>query len=122
MPQKTDLVDITRAGNLADVIKKIAELVRKSLFRLRTLPDVPFSVIASASSEPGTELQLRCDLIRLWNEVGETTGIQTNQGMTVNRITNHEYYCKVRRADRFPSLNTESVAYRVDLDRLRGNR
>ncbi len=61
------------------------------------------------------------DLIFVYgNSDGETSGIRTPQGVNVNRISNHEYYCKLGESfNRFLSLNTaDGFAYRVDL-RLR---
>ena len=123
--KKVDLVDIMlELSTLADVIiENSLELVRKSLFEIYGIPaDDAFSVIALGKLG-AEELNFSSDVDLIFvygTEVGETTGIQTKQGMTVNRITNHEYYCKVgEELTRFLSLNTESgFAYRVDL-RLR---
>jgi glutamate-ammonia-ligase adenylyltransferase len=53
-------------------------------------------------------------------EIGETSGVLNSQGMRTNRISNHEYYCKIgEELSRFLSQNTDAgFVYRVDL-RLR---
>ena len=123
--KKADLLDITlELSALADVIiENSLELVRCSLSEVYGAPaDDAFSVIALGKLG-AEELNFSSDVDLIFvygTEVGETTGIQTNQGVTVNRISNHEYYCKVgEELTRFLSLNTESgFAFRVDL-RLR---
>ncbi|MDH4233068.1 MAG: bifunctional [glutamate--ammonia ligase]-adenylyl-L-tyrosine phosphorylase/[glutamate--ammonia-ligase] adenylyltransferase [Nitrospirota bacterium] len=123
--KKADIVDIMlEISSLADVIiENSLELVRKSLTEIYGAPqDDAFSVIALGKLG-AEELNFSSDVDLIFvygTEVGETAGAQTNQGVTVNRITNHEYYCKVgEELTRFLSLNTESgFAYRVDL-RLR---
>lgn len=123
--KKADLVDIMlEISALAEVIiENSLELVRRSLSEIYGVPaNDAFSVIALGKLG-GEELNFSSDIDLIFvygTEIGETTGIPTNQGLTVNRITNHEYYCKVgEELTRFLSLNTESgFAYRVDL-RLR---
>jgi glutamate-ammonia-ligase adenylyltransferase len=120
--KKADLVDIMlEMSNLADVIiEHSLELVRSSLSEIYGVPaDDAFSVIALGKLG-AEELNYSSDVDLIFvygTEVGETTGIQTNQGITVNRISNHEYYCKVgEELTRFLSSNTETgFAYRVDL-------
>jgi glutamate-ammonia-ligase adenylyltransferase len=60
------------------------------------------------------------DIIFVYREEGETSGISTIHGMTINKISACEYYTKlVEEYTRFLSANTEDgFAYRVDL-RLR---
>ncbi|MCL4536350.1 MAG: bifunctional [glutamate--ammonia ligase]-adenylyl-L-tyrosine phosphorylase/[glutamate--ammonia-ligase] adenylyltransferase [Nitrospirae bacterium] len=60
------------------------------------------------------------DIIFVYREEGETTGISTIHGVTMNKISAFEYYTKlVEEYTRFLSANTEDgFAYRVDL-RLR---
>ncbi|MFZ6007998.1 MAG: bifunctional [glutamate--ammonia ligase]-adenylyl-L-tyrosine phosphorylase/[glutamate--ammonia-ligase] adenylyltransferase [Nitrospirota bacterium] len=60
------------------------------------------------------------DIIFVYKEEGETSGISTIHGMTINKISAFEYYTKlVEEYTRFLSANTEDgFAYRVDL-RLR---
>jgi glutamate-ammonia-ligase adenylyltransferase len=123
--KKADLVDaMLELSDLADVIIEYSlELVRRSLSEIYGSPaDDAFTVVALGKLG-AEELNFSSDVDLIFvygTEKGETTGIKTNQGMTVNRITNHEYYCKVgEELTRFLSLNTESgFAYRVDL-RLR---
>lgn len=123
--KKADLVDVTlELSGLAEVIiEHSLKLVRRSLSEIYGVPaEDAFSVIALGKLG-GEELNFSSDVDLIFvygTEIGETSGIQTKQGITVNRITNHEYYCKVgEELTRFLSLNTESgFAYRVDL-RLR---
>jgi len=60
------------------------------------------------------------DIIFVYREEGETSGISTIQGVTMNKISAFEYYTKfVEEYTRFLSANTEDgFVYRVDL-RLR---
>jgi glutamate-ammonia-ligase adenylyltransferase len=60
------------------------------------------------------------DIIFVYREEGETSGISAIHGMTINKISAFEYYTKlVEEYTRFLSSNTEDgFAYRVDL-RLR---
>lgn len=123
--KKADLVDIMlEISALAEVIiENSLKLVRSSLEEVYGVPaDDAFSVIALGKLG-AEELNFSSDIDLIFvygTEVGETTGIQTAQGIIANRLTNHEYYCKVgEELTRFLSLNTESgFAYRVDL-RLR---
>ena len=123
--KKADLVDIMlEISSLADVIiENSLELVKKSLTEIYGAPqDDAFSVIALGKLG-AEELNFSSDVDLIFvygTEVGETAGAQANYGVAANRITNHEYYCKVgEELTRFLSLNTESgFAYRVDL-RLR---
>ncbi len=123
--KKADLVDIMiELSALADVIiENSLTLVRGVLSGIYGSPaNDAFSVIALGKLG-AEELNFSSDVDLIFvygTEIGETTGIATSQGVTVNRITNHEFYCKVgEELVRFLSLNTESgFAYRVDL-RLR---
>ena len=60
------------------------------------------------------------DIIFVYRDEGETTGITTVQGVTINKITALEYYSEVvEEYTRFLSANTgDGFAYRIDL-RLR---
>jgi|Deesub1362A_J573_1020465.scaffolds.fasta_scaffold00087_72 glutamate-ammonia-ligase adenylyltransferase len=61
------------------------------------------------------------DLIAVYgSEQGQTSGVLSPAGIRLNRISNHEFYCKViEMFTRLLSSNTEDgIAYRVDL-RLR---
>jgi [glutamine synthetase] adenylyltransferase / [glutamine synthetase]-adenylyl-L-tyrosine phosphorylase len=123
--KKAELVDVMlELSALADVIiDNSLALVRGFLSEIYGAPaDDAFSVIALGKLG-AEELNFSSDVDLIFvygTEIGETTGIETSQGITVNRITNHEYYCKVgEELTRFMALNTESgFAYRVDL-RLR---
>jgi glutamate-ammonia-ligase adenylyltransferase len=123
--KKADLVDIMlEISSLADVIiENSLELVKKSLTEIYGAPrDDAFSVIALGKLG-AEELNFSSDVDLIFvygTEVGETAGAKAPHGVAVNRITNHEFYCKVgEELTRFLSLNTDSgFAYRVDL-RLR---
>ncbi len=61
------------------------------------------------------------DIIAVYgNSEGKTSGVLAPSGVRVNRITNHEFYCKViELLNKFLSIPTEDgIVYRVDL-RLR---
>jgi [glutamine synthetase] adenylyltransferase / [glutamine synthetase]-adenylyl-L-tyrosine phosphorylase len=123
--RKADLVDIMlELSSLADVIiESSLDLVRTSLTRIYGLPaNDAFSVIALGKLG-AEELNYSSDVDLIFvygTEIGETAGIGSGQGTVINRITNHEYYCKLgEELTRFLSSNTETgFAYRVDL-RLR---
>ncbi len=123
--KKADLVDtMLEMSNLADVvIENSLDVVRKSVSDTYGTPaDDAFSVI-SLGKLGGEELNFSSDVDLIFaygTETGETTGVRTNQGITKNKISNHEYYCKIgEELTRFLSLNTDAgFAYRVDL-RLR---
>jgi glutamate-ammonia-ligase adenylyltransferase len=123
--KKADLVEsMLELSTLADVITdRSLERVRRSLSEVYGVPQEEAFAVIALGKLGAEELNFSSDIDLIFvygTEVGETSGIQTNQGMTVNRITNHEYYCKVgEELTRFLSLNTESgFAYRIDL-RLR---
>lgn len=123
--KKTDLVDVMyELSALADVVlENSLAIVRGSMRETYGVPSVDaFSVIALGKLG-GEELNFSSDIDLIYvygTELGETGGVLTGQGMKVNRISSHEYYCKVGETlTRFLSLNTgEGFAYRVDL-RLR---
>jgi [glutamine synthetase] adenylyltransferase / [glutamine synthetase]-adenylyl-L-tyrosine phosphorylase len=123
--RKADLVDLMlELSLLADaIIQSSLELVQASLCRTYGQPaDDAFSIIALGKLG-AEELNYSSDVDLIFvygTEIGETTGIESGQGITINRITNHEYYCKLGgELTRFLSSNTEDgFAYRVDL-RLR---
>ena len=123
--KKADLVDIMlELSVLADVIIQASlELVRESLFRTHGRPaDDAFAVIALGKLG-AEELNYSSDVDLIFvygTEIGDTTGIESGHGIMINRITNHEYYCKLGgELTRFLSSNTESgFVFRVDL-RLR---
>jgi glutamate-ammonia-ligase adenylyltransferase len=122
---KADLLDILcELSMLADVVlENSLELVRHQMREIYGVPqDDAFAVIALGKLG-AEELNFSSDIDLMYvygTEAGETSGLQTSQGITKNRISNHEYYCKVGEAlNRFLSLNTEDgFGYRVDL-RLR---
>jgi glutamate-ammonia-ligase adenylyltransferase len=122
---KADLIEVMlELSCLAEVIlEKSLQVVKKAVEEVYGTPnDDAFSVV-SLGKLGGEELNFSSDVDLIYvygTEKGETTGVMTSQGVSVNRISNHEYYCKVGETlTRFLSLNTEAgFAYRVDL-RLR---
>lgn len=122
---KADLVEtMHELSYLADVIiMQSLATVREALAGTYGRPETDtFSVIALGKLG-GEELNFSSDVDLIFvygTELGETSGVLTEQGILKNRISSHEYYCKVGEAlNRFLSLNTEDgFAYRVDL-RLR---
>ena len=123
--KKIDLVEVMfELSALADVVvENSLSRVRESLRETYGAPVADaFSVIALGKLG-GEELNFSSDVDLIFvygTEKGETSGVLTAQGVTVNRLSNHEYYCKIGETlTRFLSLNTENgFAYRVDL-RLR---
>jgi glutamate-ammonia-ligase adenylyltransferase len=123
--KKIDVVEVMyELSALADVVlENSLSVVRRSMREKYGAPAADaFSVIALGKLG-GEELNFSSDVDLVFvygTEEGETCGVLTAQGMKVNRISSHEYYCKTGEAlTRFLSLNTaEGFAYRVDL-RLR---
>ncbi|MEW6108429.1 MAG: bifunctional [glutamate--ammonia ligase]-adenylyl-L-tyrosine phosphorylase/[glutamate--ammonia-ligase] adenylyltransferase [Nitrospirota bacterium] len=123
--KKADLIDtMLELSMLADaIIENSLAVIRKSKSRIHGSPaNDAFSVI-SLGKLGGEELNFSSDVDLIFvygTEAGETSGVMTTQGITVNKISNHEYYCRIgEELTRFLSLNTDSgFAYRVDL-RLR---
>lgn len=109
---------------LAEVIlEEAVRLVRLQLCETYGAPqEDAFSVIA-VGKLGGNELNFSSDIDLLYvygTEQGETSGVMRPGGVIANRISNHEYYCKLGEAlSKFLSTNTgDGFAYRVDL-RLR---
>ena len=123
--KKADLVDVMiEMSMLADVIiEEALSVVRAFLHGIYGQPDdEQFSVIALGKLG-AEELNYSSDVDFIYvygSEIGETSGVITEQGARKNRISNHEYYCKVgEEIAKFLSQHTEAgFAYRVDL-RLR---
>jgi glutamate-ammonia-ligase adenylyltransferase len=123
--RKTDLVEIMiELSGLADVIiNESLAVIRRSFHDIYGMPDDDAFAVIALGKLGGTELNFSSDVDLIFvygTEVGETSGVKTGQGNIANRISNHEYYCKVgEELNRFLSMNTASgFAYRVDL-RLR---
>jgi glutamate-ammonia-ligase adenylyltransferase len=122
---KTDPVgSMKELSDLADVIiENSLSVVRRTMVETYGTPaNDAFSVIALGKLG-GEELNYSSDVDLIFvygTEVGETSGVSSARAATANRITNHEYYCKLGETlTRFLSLNTGAgFAYRVDL-RLR---
>lgn len=109
---------------LAEVI--VEEAVTLVKLQLRETygapPEDAFAVIA-VGKLGGNELNFSSDIDLLYvygAEQDETSGIMRPGGVIANRISNHEYYCKMGESlSKFLSANTgDGFAYRVDL-RLR---
>lgn len=123
--KKAELVEtMFELSMLADVIVEEALMVvRRFMNGMYGEPkDDAFSVI-SLGKLGGEELNFSSDIDLIFvygTEIGETSGVMTHQGISMNKISNHEYYCKLgENLNRFLSMNTEDgFAYRVDL-RLR---
>jgi glutamate-ammonia-ligase adenylyltransferase len=123
--KKVDIVEsMTELSVLADVIiENSLSVVRKAIEATYGVPEgEAFSVIALGKLG-GEELNYSSDVDLIFvygSEAGETSGISKAGGITINRISSHEYYCKLGETlTRFLSMNTEAgFAYRVDL-RLR---
>lgn len=123
-----NVTDISEAmlelSMLADVIVEESLRILKSGMReIYGEPDNDaFSVIAVGKL--GTnELNFSSDIDLMYlyaTEHGETSGVSVLQGVSKNKISNHEYFCKLGEAlNRFLSMITEDgFVYRVDL-RLR---
>lgn len=123
--EKADIVEsMAELSLLADVIvEESLHFVRSEMEEIYGKPgDDAFSVIAAGKLGP-EELNFSSDIDLLYvygEEEGETTGLMTPHGIIKNRISNHEYYCKLgENLNKFLSVNTEDgFVYRVDL-RLR---
>jgi glutamate-ammonia-ligase adenylyltransferase len=123
--EKIDLTDVMlELSVLADVVLEHSlSVVRAAVSETYGSPADDGFAVVSLGKLGGEELNFSSDVDLVFvygTEAGETSGVTTAQGINVNRISNHEYYCKIGEAlTRFLSLNTEDgFAYRVDL-RLR---
>jgi len=123
--KKADLTEIMfELSTLADVIvAESLEILKKALNETYGEPQKDAFAVISLGKLGSEELNFSSDVDLIFvygTEDGETSGIRTPQGINVNRLSNHEYYCKLgENLNRFLSINTEDgFAYRVDL-RLR---
>ena len=123
--KKADLTEtMLELSILADVIvNESLKLIKKSLTETYGEPEKDAFTVISVGKLGSEELNFSSDIDIMFvygTADGETSGITTPQGITANRITNHEYYCKLgENLNRFLSANTEDgFIYRVDL-RLR---
>lgn len=122
---RTEIIEgMSELSLLADiVVQESLKVVRSHMKSLYGEPEQDvFSVIA-VGKLGSEELNFSSDIDLLYvygTEQGETSGIVTPQGTLKNRISNHEYYCRLGETlNRFLSANTENgIGYRVDL-RLR---
>lgn len=109
---------------LADVIVgESLQILKSGMREIYGEPDNDaFSVIA-VGKLGANELNFSSDIDLMYlyaTEHGETSGVAVPQGIGKNRISNHEYFCKLGEGlSRFLSMSTgDGIAYRVDL-RLR---
>jgi len=123
--KKADLTEtMLELGMLADVIvDESLKLIKKSLSATYGEPEKDAFTVISIGKLGSEELNFSSDIDIMFvygTAEGETSGTTTPQGITANKITNHEYYCKLgENLNRFLSANTEDgFIYRVDL-RLR---
>jgi len=131
---KITLRDILKKADLGDIMLEMSLLadtiISASLERLREYvsgtygtPETDRFCVIALGKLGAEELNYSSDVDLMYvygTEAGETSGALTAQGMRTNRISNHEYYCKLgEELSRFLSQNTASgFAYRVDM-RLR---
>ncbi len=123
--KKADLVEImSEMSCLADVIiEGSLNIIRQYVSGIYGSPEnEKFSVIALGKLG-AEELNFSSDVDFMYvynTEIGETSGVLNSHGVCTNRISNHEYYCKIgEELSKFLSQNTEAgFVYRVDL-RLR---
>lgn len=123
--KKADLTEtMFELSILADVIvDESLKVVKKSLTGTYGEPEMDAFTVISIGKLGSEELNFSSDIDIMFvygTADGETSGVTTPQGITANRITNHEYYCKLgENLNRFLSANTEDgFIFRVDL-RLR---
>lgn len=115
MAELSALADVLTEGALGAVDRRMKETYGEPA-------EDAFSVI-SVGKLGSEELNFSSDIDLLYvyrREEGETSGIASSRGIVKNRISNHEYYCKLgEQLNRFLSAATEDgFVYRVDL-RLR---
>ncbi len=110
-------------SNLADVVLDESLLFMESFIAQRygspgnnTLAVIGLGKLGAQELNYSSDV----DIIFVYRDEGETTGITTVQGVIMNKITALEYYSKlVEEYSRFLSANTgDGFAYRIDL-RLR---
>lgn len=122
--RKADLQEIMRdISTLADaVLTASLEFVEPPLERRYGAPKGNALAVIGLGKLGAGELNYSSDvdIIFVYRDEGETSGVATLQGVTMNRVSAFEYYCKLaEELTRFLSANTEDgFAYRVDL-RLR---
>ncbi len=123
--RKTDTSEsMTELSLLADVLIEKAYTSAKKELTLRYGDPVKDAFSIIALGKLGAEelnYSSDIDIICVYgNDKGETSGILRPHGVRMNRISNHEFYCKlVESITKSLSLNTQDgFAYRVDL-RLR---
>ena len=110
-------------SNLADIIlRESLHFVESFLDQRYGKPDGNALSLISLGKLGAQELNYSSDvdIIFVYRDEGETSGVSSIPGITINRVSAFEYYVKlVEEFTRFVSSNTEDgFAYRVDL-RLR---
>mgnify|MGYP000368439054 CR=1 FL=1 len=108
---------------LADaVLRESLDFVESFISQRYGIPENNSIAIVALGKLGAQELNYSSDvdIIFVYREEGETTGVSAIQGAVMNRVSAFEYYTKlVEESARFLSANTEDgFAYRVDL-RLR---
>ncbi|MBF0338001.1 MAG: bifunctional [glutamate--ammonia ligase]-adenylyl-L-tyrosine phosphorylase/[glutamate--ammonia-ligase] adenylyltransferase [Nitrospirae bacterium] len=122
---RTDVITcMTQLSALADVIIETANrhTWQQMTLKYGTPSDDRISVIALGKLG-ASELNYSSDVDLIFcygSSEGQTTGVVSQHGVTMNRLSNHEYYCKgVELFAKLLNQNTpDGFAYRVDL-RLR---
>ena len=125
---KADLIDtVSDLSSLADAIieasyRRALEAMTERYGDVDGQPANALSIIGLGKLG-GEELNYSSDIDIIYvygSEVGETSGVLSPQGVRINRISNHEYFCKLGElVFKMLSIPTEDgFAYRVDL-RLR---
>lgn len=123
--KQADLMDIMlEMSQLADIIISVSlKALQDYMSGIYGVPEQDHFSIIALGKLGAEELNYSSDIdlmyVYLTGE-GETSGTLTAQGVRTNRISNHEYYCKLgEEFSKFLSQNTPAgFAYRVDL-RLR---
>jgi glutamate-ammonia-ligase adenylyltransferase len=114
MLEMSDLADAILSGSL--------DFIESSFIQRYGIPENNSISVIALGKLGAQELNYSSDvdIIFVYKDEGETTGISAIQGAVINRISAYEYYIKlVEELSRFLSANTEDgFAYRVDL-RLR---
>lgn len=123
--EREDLVDVmAELSMLSEVIMECSlRVVAGTLAGTYGSPAYDAFTVIALGKLGGEELNFSSDVDLMFvygQEEGDTSGVLTPQGVKVNRISCHEYYCRLGESlTRFLSRNTaEGFCYRVDL-RLR---
>ena len=125
LSRQGDLPEITlELSWLAEALIETALVVAQSLLRTRFgEPDKNKFAVIGLGKLGGSELNFSSDVDLMYvydNEAGETSGILSSSGVRRNRISSHEYYCRLAETigKLLASDTSDGFAHRVDL-RLR---